>query len=149
MGAVLVSTPIVYASASRGHPIYGFAVREQQKAHGLKRSIEESYHPDGQALLCPGRRVAIVDDVVTKGGSVFKAIDAVRERKCEIVTVMALVDRKAGGGDRLVAKGLPYFYLFWTDDEGNLHINDDIGQVSVPSAATAEGHLRPEPVAVK
>lgn len=126
LGATFVSSPVVYASEEAGSPLYGFAVRPQVKGHGEKKTVEESYHPDGRPLLCPGRRVAVVEDVVTRGGSVFKAIDEVRGRRCDLVAVLALVDRRAGGGDRLVAEGLPYQSLFWADSEGELHTNEEV-----------------------
>jgi orotate phosphoribosyltransferase len=72
-------------------------------------------------LLVPGRKVALLDDVITQGGSVLKAIDAVQERGCEIVAVLAIVDRNAGGGDKLRARGLSYRYAFQADANGDLH----------------------------
>ncbi len=124
MGATFIATAVAVVSAQHGQPIYGFTVRETQKGHGLKKSIEESFHPGGEPLLSPGRRIAIVEDVVTQGGSVLKAVDAVLERGCEIVTVIALVDRDAGGNEKLLERGLPYVYLFRADSDGNLHLND-------------------------
>jgi orotate phosphoribosyltransferase len=123
MGATYMTTAIAVASEELGYPIHGFSVREKQKDHGMGQSIDESFHPDGP-LLKPGRRVCVMDDVVTKGGSILKAIEAVRQRQCEIGLVVALVDRRAGGGDALRAQGLPYFALFDADTDGNLHVND-------------------------
>lgn len=124
LGATYMTTAIAVVSEELGYPIYGFSVRDQKKDHGLMQSIDESYHPGGAPLLQPGRRVAVLDDVVTKGGSILKAIDAVRQKGCRIELVMALVDRRAGGGEALRAAGLPYFALFDADEEGNLHVND-------------------------
>jgi orotate phosphoribosyltransferase len=123
MGATYMTTAIAVVSEEMGYPIYGFSVREGKKDHGMGQSIDESFHPDGP-LLKKGRRVAVMDDVVTKGGSILKAIEAVRQRECEIGLVLALVDRRAGGGDALRAQGLPYFALFDADSDGNLHVND-------------------------
>lgn len=120
LGATFIATAVALVSDQRGQPIYGFTVRSQQKTHGLETSIEESWHPDGKPLLSPGRRVAVVEDVVTQGGSVLQAIDAVQERGCEIALVVALVDRHAGGAEKIRARGLEYIHLFRTDDQGNL-----------------------------
>jgi len=120
LGAAFIATAVALVSAQHGQPIYGFTVRGGEKDHGLKKNVEESFHPDGKPLLSPGRRVALVEDVVTQGGSVIKAIDAVLARGCEIVTVVALVDRNAGGGEKLRERGLAYTYLFRTDADGNL-----------------------------
>lgn len=122
MGAVYLATAVALVSDEHGEPIRGFTVRESQKTHGTKKSIEASFHPDGP-LMSPGRRVAVVDDVVTQGGSILKAIDAIQAAGCEIAAVIALVDRNAGGGEKIRALGLPYAYVFQTDTDGNLHIH--------------------------
>jgi len=124
MGATFITTAVALTSSLRGAPIYGFNVRGRSKEHGLETSIDQSFHPDGRPLLCPGRRVAIVEDVVTKGGSVVKAIEAVRALECQIVRVVAIVDRQAGGGERLRADGLSYLPLFRADADGTLHVDD-------------------------
>lgn len=125
MGAVYIATSVSLVSAMKEHPIYGFTVRESQKGHGLRKVVEESYHPDGTPLLRAGRKIAVVDDVVTTGGSIFKAIEAVKERGCQIEAVIAILDRHEGGGRQLLAEGLPYFSLFSSDSEGNVSINAD------------------------
>ena len=124
LGALFVSTPIVYASQIAGRPIYGFAVRSKQKEHGLLESVEESFHPSGEPLLQKDRRVVVVDDVITKGGSVIKAIQAGREKRSTVLSVVSLVDRRAGGEERLRELGLDYYPLFFTDKDGNLHTNE-------------------------
>jgi orotate phosphoribosyltransferase len=66
----------------------GFWVRAAVKAHGTRTLVEGN--------LKPGSRVAIVADVVTKGGSVIKAVREVRKHGCQVALVVALVDRLAG-----------------------------------------------------
>jgi orotate phosphoribosyltransferase len=122
LGSTFIAAAVAMASSIHGHPIYGFTVRDEKKGHGLMRQTEESYHPGGDPLLSPGRRVAVVDDVVTGGGSIMKAIEVVREKGCEIVAVIPVVDRQEGGGDRLRGEDLPYMPLFEADPDGNLTI---------------------------
>jgi orotate phosphoribosyltransferase len=136
MGATFIAVAVALVSGQRGEPIYGFTVRDEKKGHGLRKSIEESFHPDGRPLLCPGRRVAIVEDVVTKGGSVLKAVEAVEERGCSIDAVLAVVDRRAGGGDKLTSRGLDYLPIFHADQEGNLLVNE---KVRTPGRTEAAG----------
>jgi orotate phosphoribosyltransferase len=124
MGATFIATAVALVSSRRERPLYAFTVRERAKEHGMQKSIEESFHPDGQPLLCPGRRVAVVEDVVTKGGSVLKAIEAVQARGCTIERVIAIVDRQAGGGEMLLERGLPYRPVFRADASGNLTAAD-------------------------
>ncbi|MDX1623134.1 MAG: orotate phosphoribosyltransferase [Gemmatimonadota bacterium] len=120
LGATFVTTAVAVLSEIHGRPIYGFTVRSRPKEHGTGRSVEASYHPDGTLLIRDGRRVAVVDDVVTKGGSILRAVEVVEEAGCRIDAVIALVDRVQGGGERLVERGLPFFSLFEADAEGRL-----------------------------
>ena len=138
MGATFIATAVALVSDQRGQPIYGFTVRSQQKTHGLETSIEESWHPDGKPLLSPGRRVAVVEDVITQGGSVLKAIDAVQARGCEI----ALVDRGAGGAEKLRARGMDYVSLFRADHQGKLEANDLSSSPHEPEPPHGLGQLR-------
>jgi len=127
LGAAFIATAVALVSSQHDRPIYAFTVRDEPKKHGTKEVVAQSYHPDGREILCSGRRVAIVDDVVTKGGSILKAVKEVEERQCEIVALIALVDRQEGGGEALLQRGLPYFSLFNADSDGNLTINADLG----------------------
>ncbi len=88
VGAVPLATAAVIAYHDHGRSVEGFWVREETKSHGTQKRIE--------GRLKPGMRVAVVDDVFTKGGSTLKAVEAVREFGCEVVLVMALVDRLRG-----------------------------------------------------
>ena len=92
-GAYPMVTAVALVSHLEGKPIPSFIVREVTKGHGTKRQIE--------GHLKPSSRVAIVDDVLTTGGSVSKAIEAVKEAQCKVAKVIVLVDRCEGGSDRL------------------------------------------------
>jgi orotate phosphoribosyltransferase len=126
LGAAFIAPSVALVSAQHGRPIYAFTVRAEQKKHGTEEKVAQSFHPDGRELLCPGRRIAVVDDVVTQGGSILKAIEAVEARQCELLSVITLVDRNQGGGDLLRQRRLPYFALFNADPEGNLTIDADL-----------------------
>src|ERR687891_2254872 len=82
------------AALAGGADVKAFFVRKETKAHGLQRRIE------GPPLE-PGERCLIVEDVVTTGGSTVRAIEAVREAGHEIVGVVAILDRLAGGAERI------------------------------------------------
>ncbi len=102
-GAYPMVTAVTLVSHLEGKPIPAFIVREVTKEHGTMRQIE--------GHLKPGSRVAIVDDVLTTGGSVLKAIEAVAAAKCQVVKVIVLVDRGEGGSDRLKAEGYDFTAL--------------------------------------
>jgi orotate phosphoribosyltransferase len=87
-GAIPPTTSAVIAYHRHGRSMEGFWVREEVKRHGTQKEIEGNVRA--------GSRVVILDDVITKGNSVIKAVAAVRKIGCEIVQVIALVDRMVG-----------------------------------------------------
>jgi orotate phosphoribosyltransferase len=98
------------AALAGGADVKAFFVRKDVKQHGLQRRVEGP-------LLEPQDRCLIVEDVVTTGGSTLQAIDAVREAGHEIVGVVAILDRLAGGAERIrEAAAAPYEALATIDD---------------------------------
>lgn len=79
-------------------------VRKAAKAYGTCRLAE-----GGEVA---GRRLAVIDDVVTSGGQLVESCAALRERGAEIVTVLCVIDREAGGADNLAAEGLELRSVF-------------------------------------
>ena len=93
-----------------GADVNAFFVRKERKEHGLQRWIEGP-------LLQQGERCLIVEDVVTTGSSTIKAIERVREEGLEVVGVVSVLDRLAGGGEAIeAAAGAPYVALTTIDD---------------------------------
>ncbi len=88
-----------------------FVVRKKTKDHGTKSRIEG-------ARLDAGVRVLLVDDVVTKGGSILVAFHAVRETGAQVVGVTALVDRGPATGAIFAEMGVPYRPLLTYADLG-------------------------------
>jgi orotate phosphoribosyltransferase len=105
-GPTLGADPIVGAmaavSALGGRPLPAFIVRGETKAHGTQQRIE------GQ--LARGWRVAVLDDVVTGGGSIGKAVAAVRDAGAEVVRLLTVVDRRPEASATL--DGVPFTALF-------------------------------------
>src|SRR5215212_1699870 len=98
------------AALAGGADVKAFFIRKETKQHGLQRRIEGPF-------LDPDDRCLIVEDVVTTGGSTLQAIEAVREAGHEIVGVVAVLDRLAGGAERIrEAAGAPYEALATIDD---------------------------------
>jgi orotate phosphoribosyltransferase len=98
LGADPISYAISYASAASAHPLRAFTVRKEPKAHGTGRLLEG---PVGE-----GDRVAIIEDVITTGGSALRAIEAVRNAKASVAGVLALVDREEGGRQAIEKTGV-------------------------------------------
>jgi orotate phosphoribosyltransferase len=103
LGADPVSYAIAYASASTRPPLRAFTVRKEAKAHGTGRLIEGPFRE--------GDRVAVIEDVITTGGSALRAAAAIRAGGGIVVGVLALVDREEGGRDALERAGLPVLAL--------------------------------------
>jgi len=99
-GAYPIVASVAVVSHLEGKPIPTFIVREVAKEHGTKRQIE--------GHLKQGWRVAMLEDVITTGGSVLKAIKTVEEAGGRVVKVMAIVDRHEGGSDKLREEGYDF-----------------------------------------
>ncbi len=100
MGADPVATAMLHAAAGAGERVDAIVVRKQAKAHGMQKRIE------GAAVA--GRRVLVVEDTSTTGGSPLEAIEAVRAEGGEVVGVAVIVDRDTGARERIEAAGVPY-----------------------------------------
>lgn len=111
-GLTMGADPLVGAILCLAHQeqvrLDGFIVRKEVKQHGTMKRVE--------GPLKNGARVAIVEDVVTSGGSAWKAIEAVKELGCRVVRVLALVDREEGAVEFFRDKGYPYFPMFRKSD---------------------------------
>ena len=110
LGADPVSYAISYASAlAHGAeaptraPLRAFTVRKEAKTHGTGKLVEGPFEP--------GDHVAIIEDVITTGGSAQRAIEAVRGAGGVVAGVLALVDREEGGREAIEAGGLPVLAL--------------------------------------
>ena len=89
--------------------LVAFFVRGERKEHGLQRWVE--------GPVAPGMRCLVVEDTVTSGGSTATAIGRIREQGLEVAGVVAIVDRLAGGGERIEAAAeAPYRALLTIDE---------------------------------
>jgi len=109
-GSIPIAVAVAHLSYERkeGKPIQAFWVRDAQKEHGDKTTYE--------GVLAPKSRVVIVDDVLTTGGSILKAIAEVERQGCQIVKIIVLLDREEGGGANLSEAGYSYESLLKASD---------------------------------
>ena len=112
MGAVPIATSVSAASHARGKPLPAFFVRKAAKDHGAQKLVEGL--APGESLA--GKRVVIVEDVTTTGGSSMKAIEAVRKEGAEIAHVITIVDRDEGAVAAFAAAKLPFTAILTIDD---------------------------------
>lgn len=108
MGAVPIVAAATMQSHLAGRPIQGFFVRKKAKEHGARLRIEGL----GRDETLKGKRVAIVDDVCTSGGSALQAIDEVRAAGGEVVLALAIVDREEGATANFRAQDVAFDALF-------------------------------------
>ncbi len=95
---------IIYRSWEQGMPLRGFIVRKKEKEHGTGNMIEGG--------LCEGDKVAIVEDVITTGGSVLRAIDIVESAGAEVCGVFCVVDRGKKTERTFLERGCSFFSIF-------------------------------------
>lgn len=96
LGADPIAYAVAYAStltAPSDRLVRAFTVRKQPKAHGTGQRIEGPFRP--------GDRVAVVEDVITTGGSALQAVEAVRTAGGTVLGVLAVVDREEGGREAI------------------------------------------------
>lgn len=108
IGAVPLAGAIAALSWVRGKPVNAFFVRKEPKKHGQQRWLE--------GPVKPGSRVVVVEDVVTTGESVLKALSQLEIFGAKIVKVVALVDRLEGAREKIEELGYSLESLFTIKD---------------------------------
>lgn len=110
LGADPLASAVSMTSALRGEDKPAFIVRKEPKGHGTGAWLE------GTSRLEPGAELAVLEDVVTSGGSALKAAHRLREAGFKVSVVLALVDRLEGGAAAIEAEGLELVPLFTRRD---------------------------------
>jgi orotate phosphoribosyltransferase len=87
-------------------------VRKQPKEHGAKLLIEGLMK--GESL--EGKRVAVIEDVTTTGGSAMKAVEAAKDAGAEVALVFTMVDRQEGATENFQQAGIKFVSLFTADE---------------------------------
>ena len=83
-------------------------VRTAEREHGRGRRVE--------GILLPGDRVLLIDDLITKGGSILKAAEAVRAEGGVVTDVAVLLDREENGDENLANDGVKLHYVLTTSE---------------------------------
>jgi orotate phosphoribosyltransferase len=100
-GLTLGADPVAYAVMyAPGRPVDIFVVRKSVKTHGLQRLIE--------GTEVAGKRVLVVEDTSTTGGSALTAVRAVRDAGATVIGVATVVDRSTGAAAAIEDEGVPY-----------------------------------------
>lgn len=110
IGADPITGAVITLASLRGRPLKGFIVRKEAKAHGTGRDVE--------GPVTGGERCVILEDVVTTGGSSWKAIERVEAFGMKVEGVLAVVDRLEGAADAFAARGCAFASLLTIRDLG-------------------------------
>ena len=109
LGADPIAVATTVMSSFEGErPIPAFIIRKEPKPHGISPMIE--------GTLPQGANVVVVDDVLTSGRATERTINILKEAGCQIVKVIAFVDRKEGGREHLESLGYDVQSLFTVED---------------------------------
>jgi orotate phosphoribosyltransferase len=108
VGAIPMAAVLAQRFAMHGKALEGFFVRKQAKAHGSQERVE--------GVLKPGMRVAVLDDVLTTGGSMLQAIEEIEKVGAIIVAAVCIVDRMEGAREALAK--YPFLPIFTIRDFG-------------------------------
>ena len=100
MGADPIATSMLHQGVLRGSTLDALVVRKEPKDHGRGRQVE------GPEVS--GKRVVVVEDTSTTGGSPLKAIEALERAGAEIAAVAVVIDRNTGAKEVIEAAGYPY-----------------------------------------
>ena len=101
LGGCPLASAVSLVSFQRGRPLNALYVRKAKKDHGTTKLVE------GDKSLKPGLKVALLEDVVTTGGSSLKAVESLKAAGAEVIGIVALVDRQEGGAETIRSAGLP------------------------------------------
>jgi orotate phosphoribosyltransferase len=110
IGADPITASILTLAGLRGVPLRGVMVRKEAKQHGTGKFVEGPFRA--------GESIAIVEDVVTTGGSSLQAIERCEAVGLRVQRVLAIIDRLEGGRETFAAKGYELTTLFTVKDFG-------------------------------
>ncbi len=110
LGADPIANAVMHASVAAGDPVDAFVVRKEPKDHGRGRQIE--------GAEVAGKRVVIVEDTSTTGGSPLKAAEVASAAGADVVAVVTVVDRKTGAQAAVEAAGYEWRSIIDLNDLG-------------------------------
>ncbi|MFO0556987.1 MAG: orotate phosphoribosyltransferase [Polyangiales bacterium] len=108
LGGCPLASAVAQTAFHRGRALDALYVRKEQKDHGTKSMVE--------GVAKPGARVALLEDVMTTGGSSLKAVEQLRVAGYEVALILALVDRREGAIEALASHGVRAAALFARED---------------------------------
>ena len=109
VGAITALSVVWRAPDAAAPLVRGLFTRAATKEHGTRKLVEGATEP--------GMRVGVVEDTVTSGGSLLRAVEALQERGCKVELATAILDRGGLVAERLATIGIPFHPLLILDDD--------------------------------
>ena len=96
-------------------------VRSKSKSHGKQNQIE--------GALSEGKKVVVIEDLISTGGSSITAVDALKEAGAEVLGVVAIFTYSLNKADELFNEaGVPFYTL--SDYNELIEVAKDNGDIS-------------------
>ncbi len=108
MGADPIVAGVAMMAYLREYTLHPFYIRKEPKGHGTEGMLEGYYDLVNEAIL--------VEDTVTTGGSLLKAVHACRDAGIKVDNALAIVDRQEGGIENCASEGVKLYAIFDIDD---------------------------------
>ena len=109
-GMTLGADPLVAAVSVLSHlegcPLPAMIIRKASKGHGTDQYLE------GLKNFPQGATVALLEDVVTTGGTLVTSAERLRAAGFSVGSVLCVLDRGEGGKERLAEVGLTLSSIF-------------------------------------
>ncbi|ODA67910.1 Orotate phosphoribosyltransferase [Methyloligella halotolerans] len=112
LGAVPIAAAVTARSFALGHPLPALIMRKKAKDHGTRQRLEGLTADES----LEGKRIVVVEDVTTSGGSALQAVEAVREMGGKVEHVVTVLDREEGATEALKEHGIALISIFQQTD---------------------------------
>ncbi|MBI5486284.1 MAG: orotate phosphoribosyltransferase [Deltaproteobacteria bacterium] len=109
LGGCPLASAASFASSLGPQPVPAIYVRKEAKDHGTAKLIEGAERVEG-------KRIVLLEDVVTTGGSSLRAAETLRAAGFEVAAAVCILDRLEGGEDAFRKAGIPLSALFTRRD---------------------------------
>ena len=110
VGGIPLTSAVLAASFLDGNPFKSVVIRKERKEYGKGNLVEPVQ------FLSKGANILIVEDVVTTGGSILKAVKNAAEEGYEVTDAICMVDRLEGGPELLRENGIKLHSIFTRND---------------------------------
>ena len=123
IGADPIIAGLVITSSYSGNGVNGLIVRKEAKDHGMSKTIEGE--------LNAGKKVLIVDDTCSTGGSLVKAVKAIESQACTVAGVLTILDRNMRGREKITNMGHKFASILKVDSNEKILVADFNSQIFI------------------